>query len=264
MTARAEPLLWIQLLSLGVMPLEMQLIRLLLGAADPGPVPALERIFAWVVAVLAPTLLFWRQPPDWGSLLILSRPLPQRTQEQRQLSSIQGTPVLKAALLIGAALLLPVFWKLDRSAILLRDWSPLTEASRIKALLIILPILTLLLWQWQQTIQSLWLLTRRNDIILSQPVLNDSELRGRIFFVGLPVLWLASLDWNDTLALPSSSTQLSSDVPTLLKPEKSPTYQQGNYLDSNILDADGLVGDATESHDEQADTAGNKEAGPKG
>ena len=263
MITRAEPLLWIQLLSLGVIPLEMQLIRLFLGASDPGPVPALERIFAWTIAVLAPTLFFWRRPPDWGSLLILSQPLSQRTPEQRQLSAIQEAPVLKVALIIGALLLLIALWKLDRSAILLRDWSPLVGASRVKSLLAALPILSLLLWQWQQTIQSVWLLTRSDQFVLSQPTLKDKELRERFLSIGLPVLQLARLDWSNATA-PSPDSGQSSDIPPIsLKPEEGSTNQQSKYLDANISSTDGLIGRTTKDHDKETNATGSKEGCPE-
>ena len=43
MQPRSEPLLWLQCLALGAIPLELLLIRLVLAGADPGPVPGVER-----------------------------------------------------------------------------------------------------------------------------------------------------------------------------------------------------------------------------
>ena len=47
MQSRREPLLWLQCLAIGVIPLELLLIRLLLAGADPGPVPMVERLLIW-------------------------------------------------------------------------------------------------------------------------------------------------------------------------------------------------------------------------
>ncbi|MEB3319686.1 MAG: low-complexity tail membrane protein, partial [Cyanobium sp.] len=43
MNPRSEPLLWLQLIALGAVPLELLLLLLLLAGADPGPFPWLER-----------------------------------------------------------------------------------------------------------------------------------------------------------------------------------------------------------------------------
>ena len=80
MRSRREPLLWLQCLALGVIPLELLLIRLLLAGADPGPVPSVERLLTWGVAVLAPAVALWRQPADWGSLLLVRVPTRTRTR----------------------------------------------------------------------------------------------------------------------------------------------------------------------------------------
>ena len=52
--ARREPLLWLQLLGLAVLPLETALLLLVLAGADPGPLPGLERLFTWALGALGP------------------------------------------------------------------------------------------------------------------------------------------------------------------------------------------------------------------
>ena len=66
MSSRSEPLLWLQGLAIGAIPLELLLIRLVLAGADPGPVPGVERVLIWGVGVLAPAVALWRRPADWG------------------------------------------------------------------------------------------------------------------------------------------------------------------------------------------------------
>jgi hypothetical protein len=44
MSSRSEPLLWLQLVAIGAIPLELQLLRLILASSDLGPVPPIERL----------------------------------------------------------------------------------------------------------------------------------------------------------------------------------------------------------------------------
>ena len=57
MTPRSEALLWIQLLGLAALPLELLLLLVLFAGADPGPVPALERLLVWGLGALLPAVL---------------------------------------------------------------------------------------------------------------------------------------------------------------------------------------------------------------
>ena len=63
MIAQREPLLWLQLIAIGAIPIELLLLRLVLAGADLGPVPVFERLLTWAVAVLTPTLVLWNALP---------------------------------------------------------------------------------------------------------------------------------------------------------------------------------------------------------
>ena len=91
MQPRSEPLLWLQCLALGAIPLELLLIRLVLAGADPGPVPGVERFLIWGVGVLAPAVALWRRPADWGSLLFVRQPLASRNSDQLRISCLLYT-----------------------------------------------------------------------------------------------------------------------------------------------------------------------------
>ena len=83
MSPRNEPLLWLQLVAIGAIPLELQLLRLILAGSDLGPVPSVERFLCWGIAVVAPAVLLWKRPVDWGSLLLVRQPLRGRTTWQQ-------------------------------------------------------------------------------------------------------------------------------------------------------------------------------------
>ncbi|MFZ9267362.1 MAG: low-complexity tail membrane protein, partial [Vulcanococcus sp.] len=148
--ARREPLLWLQLLGLAALPLEALLLLLVLAGADPGPFPGFERVLAWALGALAPAALFWRLPPDLWSLLLVQVPLRGRRPEQLRLSALQGTLPLKLIGAAGAVLLLPLLWWADASAGLAWAWSPFSASPRLVVLLVSVPLLALMLWQWQQ------------------------------------------------------------------------------------------------------------------
>ena len=57
MTPRSEAWLWVQLIAGAALPAELVLLVLLLGGADPGPLPALERLLSWALGAVAPALL---------------------------------------------------------------------------------------------------------------------------------------------------------------------------------------------------------------
>ena len=122
---RSEPLLWLQLLGLGVMPLEALLVLLLLAGSDPGPLPQLERLLCWAIGSLAPAFLLWKRPADVWSLLLVQAPPRGRREPQQRLSSMQGTSLLRAGLLLGCGLSLALLWWIDRHAALASAFSPL-------------------------------------------------------------------------------------------------------------------------------------------
>ena len=158
MQPRSEPLLWLQCLALGAIPLELLLIRLVLAGADPGPVPGVERFLIWGVGVLAPAVALWRRPADWGSLLFVRQPLASRNSDQLRISASHGGLSSRAAVVIAAVILLPVLWWMDDLAVLASEFSPVSGQSRLVTLLLVSPLLALMVWQVQQLIQAAALL----------------------------------------------------------------------------------------------------------
>jgi len=187
-TPRSEPLLWLQLIALGVLPLEALLLLLLLAGAEPGPLPALERLLCWAIGALAPALLLVRRPADVWSLLLLQTPLRGRRELQRRLSALQehaGLPLTAAA---GAALALPLLWWIDGHAAVAAPLSPFATIPRLVALLLAALLLAVMLWQWQQLIQSLWLLSRSAAAVAAASPLTAEEVEQRRLCLGLPLL----------------------------------------------------------------------------
>ena len=182
-------------MAVAVIPLELELLRLLLAGPALGPAPALERLLIWGLAVIGPGLLLWSRPADWGSMLLVRLPLAGRSPDQRRISALPQTLGLKAALVMGMALLLLGFWSIDRSALLVTQMSPLANGSRLTALLLAGPLLTLMLWQWQQLCQAIWLLTRSDQAFENLEPVSEAELRDRTMSFGLNVLQLPALEW---------------------------------------------------------------------
>ena len=196
MSPRNEPLLWLQLVAIGAIPLELQLLRLILAGSDLGPVPSVERLLCWGIAVVAPAVLLWRRPVDWGSLLLVRQPLTERTTWQRKISHCQDNLLLKVVGAAGAVLLLALFWWIDRSSLLIADLSPLRSGHRLQSLLIATPLLAVIFWQWHQLVQSIWLLTRPSMAIEGAIAMSDQQLEDSRFSLGLGLLRLESLDWH--------------------------------------------------------------------
>lgn len=189
MNPRSEPLLWLQLVALGAIPLELLLLLLLLAGADPGPLPGLERLLLWGLGVLAPTILLSRRPADCCSLLVVQVPAAGRSGLQQRLGELQGGLVPRLLLVLGSALLLPLLWWIDNQAVLAASLSPLSDANRLISLLLAVPVLALLTWQWQQLTQSLWLLTRP-AAALAEP---GAAVASQRLSLGLPLLLLSPL-----------------------------------------------------------------------
>ena len=208
MRSRREPLLWLQCLALGVIPLELLLIRLLLAGADPGPVPSVERLLTWGVAVLAPAVALWRQPADWGSLLLVRVPTRTRTADQQTLSARQGGAASTVPLIASVVLLLPLLWWLDDSAGLISEFSPLNGSSRLLCLLLSMPLLATIVWQLQQLVQAVLslLMGAGETAAYSAEQLNNERSS-----FGLQLLQLAPLDWPEAAPKPTATPEPTPD-----------------------------------------------------
>ena len=198
--ARREPLLWLQLLGLAALPLEILLLFLLFAGADPGPFPGFERLLTWAIGALGSAVLFWRLPPDLWSVLILQVPLRGRRPEQFRLSALQTALPLKVVIALGAALLLPLTWWTDSHAGMAWAWSPLSSSPRLVVLLLCIPVLAPIQWQWAQVMQSLWMLTRSSSLVDQTLPLTQIQAAEQRLNAGLPLLLLAPLAFAEPAA----------------------------------------------------------------
>ena len=191
---RSEPLLWLQLLALGLLPLEALLLLLLLGASDPGSLPLLERLLCWAIGVLAPAALLWRLPVDPWSLLVAQVPQRGRREIQQRLSALQPPAVLRLGSLVGLAILsLVLLWWCDNHAAFASAFSPVADSPRLVGLLLAAGVLALLQWQGQQVVQALWLLSRSPQEVAAATPLSAAALERERLSPGLPVLLLPPL-----------------------------------------------------------------------
>ena len=248
MQSRREPLLWLQCLAIGVIPLELLLIRLLLAGADPGPVPIVERLLIWGVGVVAPAIALWKRPADWGSLLLLRLPVASRRSDQLILSASEGQWGSRSALVGCTALLLPLLWWLDESAGLIHEFSPLQDSSRLVSLLLTAPLLALLVWQIQQLVQAVLLLvqTPQNDSA-AEPWSLDQLRQARTSF-GLQVLQFAPLTWPE----PPEPTPSPTPEPSN-EPEHTPEPTNGpDQEPTSDVPEDKVSNDLTTSEDDSA------------
>ncbi len=203
MQPRSEPLLWLQCLALGAIPLELLLIRLVLAGADPGPVPGVERFLIWGVGVLAPAVALWRRPADWGSLLFVRQPLASRNSDQLRISASQGGLSSRAAVVIAAVILLPVLWWMDDSAVLASEFSPVSGQSRLVTLLLVSPLLALMVWQVQQLIQAAALLLGSPATVApADSAFRADAVATQRTSLGLQLLNLSGLEWPEPVVEP--------------------------------------------------------------
>ena len=204
MQPRSEPLLWLQCLALGAIPLELLLIRLVLAGADPGPVPGVERFLIWGVGVLAPAVALWRRPADWGSLLLVRQPLANRNSDQLRISASHSGLSSRVAVVMAAIILLPVLWWLDNSAVLASEFSPVSGQSRLVTLLLVSPLLALIVWQAQQLVQAAAkLLGSAATDGSADPAFRADAVSTQRTSLGLQLLNIPSLDWPETAVEPS-------------------------------------------------------------
>ncbi len=210
MNARSEPLIWLQLIAVGVWPLEALLLLLLLAGSDPGPLPALERLLCWGLGGLLPALMLWRRPADIWSLLLLQIPLKARRPLQQRLSALQDAAAIKAGLVAGSGLLLALLWWSDEHAALAAQLSPLAASPRLVGLLLAALLLAVMLWQWQQLLQTLWLLSRSPGAIATATPMTTKELEASRLCLGLPLLLIDPLP----AMAPESRSRPTSAEPT--------------------------------------------------
>ena len=204
MQPRREPMLWLQCLALGAIPLELLLIRLVLAGADPGPVPGVERFLIWGVGVLAPAVALWRRPADWGSLLLVRQPLANRNSDQLRISASHIGLNSRVAVVMAAIILLPVLWWLDNSAVLASEFSPVSGQSRLVTLLLVSPLLALIVWQAQQLVQAAaQLLGSAATDGTADPAFRADAVATQRTSLGLQLLNLPPMDWPEPEVEPS-------------------------------------------------------------
>lgn len=194
MNPRSEPLLWVQLISLGALPLELLLLLLLLAGGDPGPLPQLERLLTWGLGAAAPAVWLWRRPADLRSLLLIKAALPQPTAQQLHLAGLQTQPVPRLLFGLGVAGLLPLLNWLDGRAALASNFSPIQDGARLSSLLMAALLLAVMVWQWQQLVQAVWLLSRSTDQLQAATALAPEQLSSERSNPGLPLLLLPPLE----------------------------------------------------------------------
>ena len=252
MQSRREPLLWLQCLAIGVIPLELLLIRLLLAGADPGPVPIVERLLIWGVGVVAPAIALWKRPADWGSLLLLRLPVASRSSDQLILSASEGQWGSRSALVGCTALLLPLLWWLDESAGLIHEFSPLQDSSRLVSLLLTAPLLALLVWQIQQMVQAVLLLVQApQDDSTTEPWGLDQLRQERMSF-GLQVLQFAPLTWPEPVEpTPSPTPEPTNET----EPEPEPTNRPQQEPIFDVPEDTASIDAATSEDDSAVATA---------
>ncbi len=250
MTSRSEPLLWLQLIGLGAIPLELLLVLLLLAGSDPGPFPGLERVLTWALGAVAPSVLLWRSPPDPFSLLLVCTPVRLRSPDQLAFSQQPMGLPLKLLLASGTALLLPLLWWLDTTSVLATSYALLPTTNRMAALVAIAPLLTLMVWQWQQLVQATVLLSRNHQPPLPPPDAGAPSVATRLpLCLGLPWLRLPSLTQAATAELlqqPEGPNRAQWENPEEARGEM-PVEPRGEEPGEAALDAEVM---AISSHDE--------------
>ena len=292
MQPRSEPLLWLQCLALGAIPLELMLIRLLLAGADPGPIPGVERLLLWGIGVVAPAIALWKRPADWASLLVVRQKLSSRDRDQLQLSAAQHGPIGLISLVVASlALGLLIGW-LDDSAVLTAEFSPVLGQSRLETLLLCIPVLALIVWQVQQLAQAGSLLLGLGKTeSASEAIFTTEMLRQQRTSLGLQLLQLPRLSWPAPKQSSSLDAEITEDrsiaddntevdktevdkteiestpepeasVAGAVEPEQSGEQEESSTLDTEITEIDDVTAGEPEGHGEQTETSGGKQSEP--
>jgi hypothetical protein len=228
---RSEPLLWLQLLGLAAIPAELLAVALVLSGANPGPVPAIERLLLWSLGALLPTVLLWQRPADCWSMLLLQTPARGRRESQRRLSALQSPLPIRLLATAWSVLLLPAIWRLDLLSAQMAAITPLPEASRLVTILLTVPLLAILVWQGQQLIQALWLLTRSPQQVAGTPAMSPEALGRERLSLGLPLLLPDPLSLAEDRQ-PRAAGPVPS--PSAIAPDQQAKTDAGAELDEQI------------------------------
>ena len=249
MNPRTEPLLWIQLLGLAVIPLEAPLLLVVLAGSDPGPAPLVEEVLCWALGALAPALLLWRLPADVWSVLVAQTPVLGRRDLQRRLSRLQDNLPLKVlGPALGALALLPLLIRLDQRAALAAPLWTSGTLPRLVALLLGSLLLGLMLWQWQEVVQALWLLSRPPSLLETVAPLSPAEIGQMRLSPGIPLLLPPQLSFAGAAAKASAAKAPAAQAPPVsrdalssldgdplpVKPEQDAKDHDGDDLDQPI------------------------------
>jgi hypothetical protein len=248
---RSEPLLWVQLISLGALPLELLLLLLLLAGGDPGPLPQLERLLTWGLGAAGPSVWLWRRPADLRSLLLIKAASVQPTAQQLRLAALQTQRLPRLLFGLGVAGLLPLLNWLDGQAALASNFSPVQDGARLSSLLLAAILLAVIVWQWQQLVQSVWLLSRTPGQVETATPLEPEQLNSARSNPGLPLLLLTplTLEQQPTIVVPAGESAPAappepevvpppaledSGLPVAVEPEQPPEEAEGSELDQQI------------------------------
>jgi hypothetical protein len=244
-------------------------------------------VLTWALGAVAPAVLFWRLPPDLWSLLLVQVPLRARRPDQLRLSALQSALPLKLVAASGSLLLLPLLWWSDLAAGMAWAWSPLNASPRLVGLLVALPLLALMLWQWQQLVQVLWLFSRSAEQVEQTLPLTQSQAAELRLNLGLPLLLLPPLELPEpppaVVTTPEPAPQpepepvpepepqpepepasavVSVDAAVAVEPEQPPEEHHSADLDAEVVEGDELPGGGAQGHGGEADGAGGGEGEP--
>jgi hypothetical protein len=97
------------------------------------------------------------------------------------------------------------------------------SGNRLVVLLLAIPLLTLLLWQWHQLSQSLWLLSRPSKDLADAAPLSTTSLENQRLCLGIPLLLLGPLEISAVRQ------------PVAVEPQQTAEDEQGGDLDQQVF-----------------------------
>ena len=101
--------------------------------------------------------------------------------------------------------------------------TPFASCPRLVALLLAALLLVVMLWQWQQLIQSLWLLSRSPEVVAATRPLSLEELEQQRLCLGLPLLLPEPLRLAGLAPQPEAVAQTEATPPDEVQtPEVTP------------------------------------------